>query len=395
MQLAFGVWLGLLLDRVNVLRRVVRTIMLSPVVMPPVVVAMKWVIFLDPFQGAANYVLQSLGLPKSGWPSSPPIVLPVFAMLDTWQAAPLVALLVLGGLQTLPQSVYEAAALDVASGYALLRHITLPPLIPTLVTVAVLRSVDLLRFFDLIYIITQGGPGDASTTLNIYAFRRAFELFDMGYASTLMIALSVTILGVIVCIVHLRRICDWWASCWADESRTWRSGCRRSLPASSSWCRCCGCSRPALRRQRRDDLSADAVLFAGTRQFSDAVQHHAVLPLPRQQHHRRHRLHGAGFRAGVARRVRHLLVTDHLAGQPYPAHAHGTGHAVRAAVAHPVHRYWPDRHALRPDPGPCTQVPPLMGLPCFQLGVAVPEKYRAQGRAKGKRCPATLVEHFG
>ena len=209
MQLVFGVWLGLLLDRVRVLRRVVRTIMLSPFVMPPVVVAMMWVIILDPFQGAANYILQSLGLPQSGWLSSPPIVLPIFAMLDTWQAAPLVALLVLGGLQTLPQSVYEAAALDGASGYALLRYITLPLLIPTLVTVAVLRSVDLLRFFDLIYIITQGGPGDASTTLNIYAFRRAFEFFDMGYASTLMIALSVTILGVIVCIVRLRRICDW------------------------------------------------------------------------------------------------------------------------------------------------------------------------------------------
>jgi multiple sugar transport system permease protein len=209
MQLAFGVWLGLLLNRVRVLRRVVRTIMLSPFVMPPVVVAMMWVIILDPFQGAANYILLSLGLPQSGWLSSPPIVLPIFAMLDTWQAAPLVALLVLGGVQTLPQSVYEAAAIDGASGFALLRHITLPLLTPTLVTVAVLRSVDLLRFFDLIYIITQGGPGDASTTLNIYAFRRGFEFFDMGYASTLMIALSVTILGVIVCIVRLRRIVDW------------------------------------------------------------------------------------------------------------------------------------------------------------------------------------------
>ena len=200
MQMIAGVWLGLLLNRLRVMRRVVRTIMLSPFVMPPVVVAMMWVIILDPFQGAANYVLQSLGLPQSGWLSSPPIVLPVFAMLDTWQAAPLVALLVLGGLQIMPASVYEAASLDGASGLRLLRYITLPLLTPTLVTVAVLRSVDLLRFFDLIYIITQGGPGNASTTLNIYAFRRGFEFFDMGYASTLMIALSVTVLIVVVCL---------------------------------------------------------------------------------------------------------------------------------------------------------------------------------------------------
>jgi multiple sugar transport system permease protein len=209
LQLVFGIWLGLLLNRLRLLRRTVRTIMLSPFVMPPVVVAMMWVIILDPFQGVANYLLQSVGLPASGWLSSPPIVLPVFALLDTWQAAPLVALLVLGGLQTMPESVYEAAAIDGASGFALLRSITLPLLAPTLVTVAVLRSVDLLRFFDLIYIITQGGPGDASTTLNIYAFRRGFEFFDMGYASTLMIALSVTIMGVVVCMVRLRRICAW------------------------------------------------------------------------------------------------------------------------------------------------------------------------------------------
>ena len=209
MQLVSGIWLGLLLHRLKVMRRVVRTIMLSPFVMPPVVVAMMWVIILDPFQGAANYVLSSLGLPQSGWLSSPPIVLPIFAMLDTWQAAPLVALLVLGGLQIMPQSVYEAAAIDGARGFSMLRFITLPLLTPTLVTIAVLRSVDLLRFFDLIYIITQGGPGNASTTLNIYAFRRGFEFFDMGYASTLMIALAVTVLVVAACLVQLRRACDW------------------------------------------------------------------------------------------------------------------------------------------------------------------------------------------
>ena len=209
MQLVSGIWLGLLLNRVRMFRRVVRTIMLSPFVMPPVVVAMMWVIILDPFQGAANYVLTSLGLPPSGWLSSPPIVLPIFAMLDTWQAAPLVALLVLGGLQMMPESVYEAAALDGAWGFTLLRYITLPLLMPTLVTIAVLRSVDLLRFFDLIYIITQGGPGNASTTLNIYAFRRGFEFFDMGYASALMLTLALTILVVTACLVRLRRVCDW------------------------------------------------------------------------------------------------------------------------------------------------------------------------------------------
>lgn len=209
LQIFFGVWLGLILNRLRVLRKLVRTILLSPFVMPPVVVAMMWVIILDPSLGVANYVLDSLGLPQSGWLASPQIVVPVFAVLDTWQAAPLVALLVLGGLQTLPESVYEAASLDGAWGPSLLRYITLPLLAPTLLTVVVLRSVDLLRFFDLIYIITQGGPGNASTTLNIYAFRRGFEFFDMGYASALMVALTVVILAVTACLVRLRRVVEW------------------------------------------------------------------------------------------------------------------------------------------------------------------------------------------
>jgi multiple sugar transport system permease protein len=209
LQVAVGMWLGLLLNRVRVLRRLVRTIMLSPFVMPPVVVAMMWVIILDPFLGAANYILASLGLPQSGWLSSPTVVLPVFAVLDTWQAAPFVALLILGGLQMIPRSIYEAAELDGAGGVAMFRYVTLPMLVPTLMTVVILRSVDLLKFFDLIYVITQGGPANASNTLNIYAFRRGFEFFDMGYASTLMVALTVTVMGVALCIIYLRRAREW------------------------------------------------------------------------------------------------------------------------------------------------------------------------------------------
>jgi multiple sugar transport system permease protein len=209
MQLVIGLWLGLLLHRIHVARRLIRTILISPFVMPPVVVAMMWVVILDPSLGAANYLLMLMGLPPSGWLASPQWVVPIFAALDTWQWAPFVALLVLGGLQTLPENVYEAAAIDGASGFGLLRYITLPLLLPTLVTAAVLRSIDLLRFFDLIYIMTQGGPADASTTLNIYAFRRGFQFFDMGYASALMVTLSAVVLGVVLCLMRLRRTWDW------------------------------------------------------------------------------------------------------------------------------------------------------------------------------------------
>ena len=81
------------------------------------------------------------------------------ALIDSWQWTPYVALIVLGGLQSLPPSVYEAAQIDGASPFKTFQRITLPLLLPTIVTAAILRSVDLLRFFDIIYITTQGGPG--------------------------------------------------------------------------------------------------------------------------------------------------------------------------------------------------------------------------------------------
>ena len=126
-------------------------------------------------------------------------------MIDTWQWTPYVALIVLGGLQSLPPNVFEAAQIDGTSRWRTFWRITLPMLGPTLVTAAILRSVDLLRFFDIIYITTQGGPGDASTTLNIYGFRQGFEFFELGYAAAIMVSLSAIVLGAVLTMMRARR----------------------------------------------------------------------------------------------------------------------------------------------------------------------------------------------
>lgn len=209
LQLVFGTWVALLLFRSRRLSGAVRTLMISPFVLPPVVVGMMWLVILDPAIGAANWLLQSAGLPRSDWLASPTWVIPTVAMIDTWQWTPYVALIVLGGLQSLPPNVYEAAQIDGASRARIFRRITLPLLLPTLVTAAVLRSVDLLRFFDIIYITTQGGPGNASNTLNIYGFRKGFEFFEIGYASALMITLSTIVLGAVLVLTRLRRRVAW------------------------------------------------------------------------------------------------------------------------------------------------------------------------------------------
>ena len=208
-QLLAGLYLALLLHRTRVLRGLLRTLLVSPFVMPPVVVGMMWLVILDPSLGIANWLLSLVGISPALWLASPDWVVPTVAMIDTWQWAPFVALILLAGLQTLPPDVFEAAAIDGARGWGLLRRVTLPLLAPSIITAATLRSVDLLRFFDIIYITTQGGPGDASQTLNIYAFKQGFVFLDIGYASALMVTLTAIVIGAVLVLMRLRQAATW------------------------------------------------------------------------------------------------------------------------------------------------------------------------------------------
>jgi multiple sugar transport system permease protein len=209
LQLILGVGLGMLLHRVQLMRGLVRTVMVSPFMLPPVVIGMMSIVILDPGMGVANYLLKAANLPTSLFLASTDYVIYTVVLIDTWQWTPFVALIVLGGLQSLPTKIYEAAAIDGATGWREFTYITLPLLGPTILTAAVLRSVDLLRFFDVIYITTQGGPGYASSTLNIYAYRKAFEFTDIGYAAALMITLSTIVFGVVLVFSQFRKKVTW------------------------------------------------------------------------------------------------------------------------------------------------------------------------------------------
>lgn len=209
LQLVFGVWLAMILFRSGYLPGIVRSLFISPFMIPPVVAGMMWIVILDPSLGVANYLLGRLGIPPSDWLASPTLVIPTVALIDSWQWTPYVALIVLGGLQSLPPSVYEAAEIDGATGLRLFLRVTLPLLMPTIVTAIILRSVDLLRFFDIIYITTQGGPGNASNTLNIYGFRTGFEFYNIGYASALMLTLTAIVLGAVLALNRLRQSVAW------------------------------------------------------------------------------------------------------------------------------------------------------------------------------------------
>lgn len=208
-QLVIGTWLGLLLARSNRARGLVRTVLVSPFMLPPVVIGMMAIVILDPSFGIANWLLARMGLPPRLWLADPDTVILTVAAIDTWQWTPFVALIVMGGYLSLPSEVFEAAEVDGARGWQRFRRVTLPLLGPTLVTAAVLRSVDLLRFFDVIYITTGGGPGTASTTLNILAYKRGFDFFDLAYASAIMVTLSAIVFASVLVFARLRRVVAW------------------------------------------------------------------------------------------------------------------------------------------------------------------------------------------
>ena len=203
-QLVCGMGIAVLFHRNFPGKGFVRTIMLLPMVATPVAVALIWALMFDPSLGVLNYFLESLGLPRSLWVASSNLVIPSLVLVDVWEWTPMVALILLAALQGVPQEYYEAAEIDGAGGLQAFWHITLPSVRGAIVVALILRSIDALKTFDLIYVITAGGPGTASETLNVYAFRAGFEFFRAGYAASLLIFLLLLVLGVALFLNLLR-----------------------------------------------------------------------------------------------------------------------------------------------------------------------------------------------
>ena len=186
-------------------RGLARTIFIMPMMATPVAVALVWTMMFHPQLGVLNYLLTSVGLPPSAWVYSPGTVIPTLVMVETWQWTPLVMLIVLGGLASLPTDPYEAALLDGASPWQVFRHVTLPLVWPFIVVAAVIRGIDALKAFDTIFVISNGGPGTSSETLNILLYLQAFSFYDIGYASAIVVVFFVLILLVTMLLLYTRQ----------------------------------------------------------------------------------------------------------------------------------------------------------------------------------------------
>jgi multiple sugar transport system permease protein len=153
-----------------------------------VVAALIWRFFFEA-EGAAGALLGAAGLPAPTWFSHPWLAWVPILLADVWKTTPFVALLLLAGLQQIDPALYDAARVDGASGWQQLRRVTLPLLRPALLVALVFRTLDAFRVFDLIYVMTGGGPGTATEPLALYAFGSLLQNLRFGYGSALSVLL--------------------------------------------------------------------------------------------------------------------------------------------------------------------------------------------------------------
>lgn len=175
-----------------------------PMMATPVAIALVWVMMFHPQQGVLNYLLSLVGIPPSEWVYSPLLAIPCLVLVDIWQWTPLVMLIVLGGLASLPTDPFEAAYMEGATRWQTLRYVTLPLLMPFIMVAAVVRLIDALKTFDTIYVITQGGPGTASETINLYLYLQAFSFYQIGKASSVVVVFFVLVVGLSLLLFWLK-----------------------------------------------------------------------------------------------------------------------------------------------------------------------------------------------
>lgn len=197
LQVGFGTILAAVLDRgITVGGTVMRTIIFAPMVISSVAVGLIWLIILDPNVGPLNAIVSALGFtpPRLGWLGDPAFSIWVVLGVACWQYTGFMMVLILAGLQAVPKELYQAAALDGATGLRAFWYITLPAIRNIIIVAILITTVGGLKVFDLIFVMTRGGPANATQVLGTFIYQQAFTLNNSGYAN----AISVVLLAIAV-----------------------------------------------------------------------------------------------------------------------------------------------------------------------------------------------------
>jgi multiple sugar transport system permease protein len=195
LEFCIALGLGLILNRSDIKGKKIYTIVLMiPIMMPPIAVGLIWRLLLHPDLGIVNYVIGLVGVPKLGWYGDPKLAMLTVIKVDVWHETSLILIIILAGLTSLDKTPYEAARVDGASSIQTFLYITLPMLTPVIMVALLIRMIAAIKTYDLIYILTRGGPGFRTETMSYYVYKTAFRKLSMGEAAAQSFILLIIIL---------------------------------------------------------------------------------------------------------------------------------------------------------------------------------------------------------
>ncbi|RVJ09041.1 carbohydrate ABC transporter permease [Sinorhizobium medicae] len=189
LELLLGLGIALLLQRRSTVNNFISIMLLLPLMTAPALAALMWKLMTNPGFGILSYLASLIGLENFRWASSPDTALLTVVLVDIWVYTPFILILLLAGLRSLPTQPFEAAALDGVPRSFVFFRITLPMLTPYILTATLFRLLDSIQQFDIIYAMTQGGPGDTLTVFQVEAYLNFFQSTNVGRSAALLIIL--------------------------------------------------------------------------------------------------------------------------------------------------------------------------------------------------------------
>lgn len=203
LEFVLALVLALAVNRENLVTNVLKAILVLPILVPPIVIGTVWRLMYNPDIGVINQMLRGVGLKGQNWLSDPDRALLAIILVDVWHWTSFVFLILLAGLQSIPREPIQAAQVDGASPWQILMTVILPLLRPAMFVAILFRTVFAFKVFDEVFLLTSGGPGNASEVLSLYIYRVQFRFTDFGYGALLSL---LTIIFVVVAMVASNRM---------------------------------------------------------------------------------------------------------------------------------------------------------------------------------------------
>jgi len=206
LEMIFGITIAMILSEDTKISRYWVTIILIPLIIAPVVAGTLWRMMLDSTYGVVNYFIELLGFVKIRWLGDPKIALFSVILVDFWKFTPYVAILIISSVKALPRSFMDSAKIDGASPWKLFYYIVLPIISPVIIIVVMIRFIDAFKVFDLVFVMTGGGPGNATEVIPTYIYRTGIKYFRVGFASSLAILFIIVMFIISGIFIRLRTI---------------------------------------------------------------------------------------------------------------------------------------------------------------------------------------------